>query len=259
MAESNQDGSQISINFEDGNLASDGENFPMDWNIFDLSQEEISGGDSISFNLEGLDVEREETWNFEDLPFDQRSITSSMSWNVNDVGIDDLSVSSHDGIVEDEITEPLLESNELDRKEESELQESFSENQSDPENETAMELEQTSDNDSESGILADDGMQPSTSAMGANENTRKFSNENFEIEVNRIGFKRYTRFNATNVHYKVQCKAKPGHSNDLLKDALEGLVHSFSKVLEDLKSNIDGGYDRTLYLVSHFVIILLMN
>ena len=111
MAESNQDGSQISINFEDGNLASDGENFPMDWNIFDLSQEEISGGDSISFNLEGLDVEREETWNFEDLPFDQRSITSSMSWNVNDVGIDDLSVSSHDGIVEDEITEPLLESN----------------------------------------------------------------------------------------------------------------------------------------------------
>ena len=142
MAESNQDGSQISINFEDGNLASDGENFPMDWNIFDLSQEEISGGDSISFNLEGLDVEREETWNFEDLPFDQRSITSSMSWNVNDVGIDDLSVSSHDGIVEDEITEPLLESNELDCKEESELQESFSENQSDPENETAMELEQ---------------------------------------------------------------------------------------------------------------------
>ena len=46
-----------------------GENFPMDWNIFDLSQEEISGGDSISFNLEGLDVEREDTWNFEDLPF----------------------------------------------------------------------------------------------------------------------------------------------------------------------------------------------
>ena len=123
MAESNQDGSQISINFEDGNLASDGENFPMDWNIFDLSQEEISGGDSISFNLEGLDVEREETWNFEDLPFDQRSITSSMSWNVIDVGIDDLSVSSHDGIVEDEITEPPLESNELDHKEESELQE----------------------------------------------------------------------------------------------------------------------------------------
>ena len=89
MAESNQDGSQISINFEDGNLASDGENFPMDWNIFDLSQEEISGGDSISFNLEGLDVEREETWNFKDLRFDQRSITSSMSWNVNDVGNDD--------------------------------------------------------------------------------------------------------------------------------------------------------------------------
>ena len=63
MAESNQDGSQISI----------------DWSIFDLSQEEISSGDSISFNLEGLDVEREETWNFEDLPFDQRRITSSIS------------------------------------------------------------------------------------------------------------------------------------------------------------------------------------
>ena len=75
MAESNQDGSQISINFEDGNGASDGEN----WNIFDLSQEDISGGDSILFNLEGLDVEREETWNFEDLPFDQRRITSSIS------------------------------------------------------------------------------------------------------------------------------------------------------------------------------------
>ena len=94
-------------------------------------------------------------------------------------------------------------------------------------------------------------MQPSTSRM-AYENVTNYNNNNFEINVKKIAFKKHTRFNYDDFLYNVQLKAKPGQLAVLLKDALEGLLHSIRKVLEDLKSKTKG-HDRTLYLVSHFV------
>ena len=98
--------------------------------------------------------------------------------------------------------------------------------------------------------MADDDEQPSTSRMTSNENRNSYSNDNFSIDVRKIGFKKNTRFNFSDVLYHVQFNSKPGKSHVLLKDALEGLLHSLAKVLVDLKSRIKGGLDRNLYFVS---------
>ena len=111
-------------------------------------------------------------------------------------------------------------------------------------------------------MLVDDGMQPgpsrqeatenSQSGIRANENTHQsYSNDNFEIDVKRVGFKRIKKFKFSDANYQVKLTSKPGQSTVLLKDALNGLLHSIEVVMEDLKSKLDGGYDRTLYIVSN--------
>ena len=104
--------------------------------------------------------------------------------------------------------------------------------------------------DSNPGILANDNSQPGTSRMAEDQNGNKYSNDNFSIDVKRIAFKKHTRFNFSDVLYHVQLKSKPGHSNELFKDVLEGLLHSLTKILQDMKSNLRRTTDRMLYLVS---------
>ena len=106
------------------------------------------------------------------------------------------------------------------------------------------------DDDSNQGLLIDDGQQPSTSRQAENQNENEYSTDNFTINVKRIGFKKHTKFNATDVLYNVQLNSKPGKSNVLFKTVLEGLLHSLTKILQDLKSDLTRGTDRTLYLVS---------
>ena len=104
--------------------------------------------------------------------------------------------------------------------------------------------------DSNPGVLTNDNSQPGTSRMAEDQNGNEYSNDNFSIDVKRIAFKKYTRFNFSDVLYHVQLKAKPGQSNVLFKDVLEGFLHSLTKILEDLKSNLTRTTDRMLYLVS---------
>ena len=110
--------------------------------------------------------------------------------------------------------------------------------------------DQSSDNDSQNGILADDNMKPCTSRMATNEGGAQFSNDNFEIKIKKIGFKKYTKFNFCDILYNVHLNSKPGQSTVLLKDAIEGLLQSIANILEDLKSQIDGSNNRILHLVS---------
>ena len=220
-------------------------------------------------------------WNLDGLDFDQGE-SFSILWNLVDfeeTRTNDSSFrNSEDSVTygasrNDEVVEPLPKQRRL------------LENQLEHEEEPFQKFEEhASDNDSHIGLLADDGMEPGPSGMGANrnayqtneasendsvsddsmlpgpsrvvtnKNADQYSNDNFIVDVKRIGFKRITRFQYSDAHYQVHLAPKPGKSSLLLHDALDDVLHSIARVLEDLKSDLIGGTDRTLYLVSCYPI-----
>ena len=260
MTDFNGGNSTMSWNFENSNNENNRQYLSTDWSVQDVDFEERNDGETMLWNFDNLDIDDGESfstgWNFED--FDEQNTSDSIQLNSDDPVADDLSSASLD---DDEIGEPppkqkRLQDNEIDQeKEPFQLSEPLAEYQA------RSYVGQASDNDSQIGMLVDDGMQPgpsrqeatenSQSGIRANENTHQsYSNDNFEIDVKRVGFKRIKKFKFSDANYQVKLASKPGQSTVLLKDALDGLLHSIELVMEDLKSKLDGGYDRTLYIVS---------
>ena len=236
MTESNSENPLVFGPFENNTIGNVEEHLFTDWNTIDDNFDDANDDDTILWNLDGLENDNEGEadatgWNFED-----RNTNDSNLWTSGNIDAIDGSSSNDDTNEFDE--EPLRRqmrqgANDLEHSEELEAVE-----------------DQSSDNDSQNGILADDNMKPSTSRMASNEGGAQFSNDNFEIKIKKIGFKKYTKFNFCDILYNVHLNSKPGQSTVLLKDAIEGLLQSIANILEDLKSQIDGSNDRILHLVS---------
>ena len=103
-------------------------------------------------------------------------------------------------------------------------------------------------NNSQLTAVVDDGMQPSTSRGISHGSKDIYSNDIFDVEFKRIHFKRQEKFKFTDHLYNINFKSKNNH-DVLLRNALDGLLVSITKVLEHLKSSVDGKLDRNLYLV----------
>lgn len=259
MTDCNGGNSTMSWNFENTDNENNRENLSTDWSVQDIDFEERNDSEPMLWNFDNLDIDVDDResfstgWNFED--FDEQNINDSIQWNPDDPVADGLSSASLDG---DDIAEPppkqkRLQDNEIDQDQ---LSEPIAEYQA------RSYEERASENGSQIGLLVDDGMLPGPSRQGATENSQigvranenthqSYSNDNFEIDVKRIGFKRIKKFKFSDANYQVKLTSKPGQSTVLLKDALDGLLHSIELVMEDLKSKLDGGYDRTLYIVSN--------
>ena len=219
-------------------------------------------------------------WNIDGLEFPQDTDDDSIPWNFGTLeqieNLSDNQVESQTGVTTNPVEEPPLKQIRLQDPE------VFEGNPDDVE--MPPDDNEASDTDSHLGVLVDDGEQPGTSRQVANEdrtvdshpgvlvnddaqpgtsreaenqNGNEYSNDNFSIDVKRIGFKKHTKFNFSDGLYHVQLKSKPGQSNVLFKDVLEGFLHSLTKILQDVKSKLKRGTDRMLYLVSQMISELL--
>ena len=171
MTDCNGENSTMSWNFENTNNENNRQYLSTDWSVQDIDFEERNDGETMLWNFDNLDIDDGESfstgWNFED--FDEQNTSDSIQLNSDDPVADDLSSAS---LVDDEIGEPppkqkRLQDNEIDQeKEPFQLSEPLAEYQA------RSYVGQVSDNDSQIGMLADDGMQPGPSRQEATENSQ---------------------------------------------------------------------------------------
>ena len=61
-----------------------------------------------------------------------------------------------------------------------------------------------------------------------------FTNSDFNVTCKDIGFKKQTKFDVENNNYQIEFEPKQGKSQKLIKGALEGIIASLTKILNDL-------------------------
>ena len=83
-----------------------------------------------------------------------------------------------------------------------------------------------------------------------------FTNSDFNVTCKDIGFKKQTKFDVENNNYQIEFEPKQGKSQMLLKSALEGIIASLTKILNDLQRCFNGNLDRNFHLVSKNTLIL---
>ena len=83
-----------------------------------------------------------------------------------------------------------------------------------------------------------------------------FTNSDFNVTCKDIGFKKQTKFDVENNNYQIKFEPKQGKSQILIKSALEGIIDSLTKILNDLQRSFNGNLDRNFHLVSKNTLIL---
>ena len=83
-----------------------------------------------------------------------------------------------------------------------------------------------------------------------------FANSDFNVTCKDIGFKKQTKFDVENNNYQIEFEPKQGKSQILIKSALEGIIASLTKILNDLQRSFNGNLDRNFHLVSKNTLIL---
>ena len=83
-----------------------------------------------------------------------------------------------------------------------------------------------------------------------------FTNSDFNVRCKDVWFKKQTKFDVENNNYQIKFEPKQGKSQMMIKSALEGIIASLTKILNDLQRSFNGNLDRNFHLVSKNTLIL---
>ena len=118
--------------------------------------------------------------------------------------------------------------------------------------------EKSSSEDSDDGGSNDkvnEGASSSINTFGEKDGL-VFTNTDFNVTCKDVGFKKQTKFDVENKNHQIEFEPKQGKSQMLIKSALEGIIVSLTKILNDLQRSFNGNLDRNFYLVSKNTLIL---